>query len=44
MAKVPGSMKRRGGMSPFRAGLLAIVIVAIACYFAFSGTNPFMKP
>ena len=31
-------------MSPFRAGLLAIVIVAVACYFAFSGANPFSKP
>jgi virulence factor Mce-like protein len=38
---------RRGhhdGMSPFRAGLLAIVIVAVASYFAFSQTNPFSKP
>src|SRR5438067_2595197 len=35
---------RRNGMSPFRAGLLAIVIVAVACYFAFSGANPFSKP
>jgi phospholipid/cholesterol/gamma-HCH transport system substrate-binding protein len=31
-------------MSPFRAGLLAIVIVAVAAYFAFSQTNPFDKP
>jgi virulence factor Mce-like protein len=38
---------RRGhhdGMSPFRAGLLAIVVVAIACYFAFSRANPFDSP
>ena len=38
---------RRGhheGMSPFRAGLLAIVVVAVACYFAFSQSNPFSKP
>jgi virulence factor Mce-like protein len=37
-------MKRRGGMSPFRAGLLAIIVLAVACYFAFSRTNPFDKP
>src|SRR4051794_40209819 len=35
---------RERGMSPFRAGLLAIVVVAIASYFAFSRTNPFDKP
>jgi phospholipid/cholesterol/gamma-HCH transport system substrate-binding protein len=32
------------GMSPFRAGLLAIIVVAVASYFAFSQTNPFSKP
>jgi phospholipid/cholesterol/gamma-HCH transport system substrate-binding protein len=32
------------GMSPFRAGLLAIVVVAVATYFAFSQSNPFAKP
>src|SRR4051794_39852075 len=40
-------MRRSGrheGMSPFRAGLLAIVIVAVAAYFAFSQSNPFAKP
>jgi phospholipid/cholesterol/gamma-HCH transport system substrate-binding protein len=31
-------------MSPFRAGLLAIIVVAVAAYFAFSQTNPFSKP
>ncbi|MFL5895436.1 MAG: MlaD family protein [Thermoleophilaceae bacterium] len=35
---------RHDGMSPFRAGLLAVVVVAIACYFAFSHANPFSKP
>jgi phospholipid/cholesterol/gamma-HCH transport system substrate-binding protein len=35
---------RRGGMSPFSAGLLAIVVVAVATYFAFSQSNPFSKP
>jgi virulence factor Mce-like protein len=31
-------------MSPFSAGLLAIVVVCVATYFAFSQTNPFSKP
>ncbi|HYZ27591.1 MAG TPA: MlaD family protein, partial [Thermoleophilaceae bacterium] len=35
---------RRDGISPFRAGLLAIVVVAVACYFAFSRSNPFSNP
>jgi phospholipid/cholesterol/gamma-HCH transport system substrate-binding protein len=38
---------RRGhhdGMSPFRAGLLAIIVVAVATYFAFSRANPFDSP
>jgi ABC-type transporter Mla subunit MlaD len=30
-----------GGMPPFRAGVLALVIIAIACWFAFSKSNPF---
>jgi phospholipid/cholesterol/gamma-HCH transport system substrate-binding protein len=32
------------GMSPFRAGLLAIIVVAVASYFAFSQSNPFSRP
>jgi phospholipid/cholesterol/gamma-HCH transport system substrate-binding protein len=44
MAKSGGRVKRGDGISPFKAGLLAIVIVVVAAYFAFSGTNPFMKP
>lgn len=35
---------RHNGMSPFRAGLLAIVVVAAAAYFAFSQANPFESP
>ncbi len=31
-------------MSPFRAGLLAIVVAAVATYFAFSQANPFAHP
>jgi ABC-type transport system involved in resistance to organic solvents, periplasmic component len=37
-------MGRDRGMSPFRAGLLAIIVVAVATYFAFSQQNPFSKP
>jgi virulence factor Mce-like protein len=37
-------MKRKRGMSPFAAGLLAIVVAAVAFYFAFSQQNPFEKP
>jgi ABC-type transporter Mla subunit MlaD len=35
---------RRGGMSPFRAGLLAIVLVLVATYFAYTQANPFANP
>ena len=34
-------MRRRRGMSPFRAGLLAVVVIAVASYFAFSKEVPF---
>src|SRR5687768_3855221 len=29
------------GMSPFRAGLLALVVIALAAYFGFTKANPF---
>jgi phospholipid/cholesterol/gamma-HCH transport system substrate-binding protein len=35
---------RHDGMSPFRAGLLAVVVLVVACYFAFNGSNPFSSP
>jgi phospholipid/cholesterol/gamma-HCH transport system substrate-binding protein len=35
---------RRGGMSPFRAGLLAIVLIVVASYFAYTQANPFENP
>jgi virulence factor Mce-like protein len=42
-------MKRRGsmrstGMTPFQAGLLAIILAVVLGYFAFSGANPFSHP
>ena len=34
-------MRRRRGMSPFRAGLLAVAVIAVGTYFAFSKEVPF---
>jgi phospholipid/cholesterol/gamma-HCH transport system substrate-binding protein len=31
-------------LTPFRAGLVALVVIVIAVYFAFLGTNPFSSP
>ena len=36
--------KRSNGMSPFRAGVLALVVLALATYFGFSKANPFANP
>jgi len=42
------SRKRRrpgeGGISPFKAGLLAIVLIAVGSYFGFTKANPFASP
>lgn len=35
---------RDPGMSPFKAGLIAIVLIAIGTYFGFSKANPFASP
>ncbi len=32
---------RRGGITPFKAGLIALVIVVVATYFAYTQANPF---
>jgi phospholipid/cholesterol/gamma-HCH transport system substrate-binding protein len=32
------------GMSPFRAGVLAIVVIGLLAYFGFSKNNPFANP
>ena len=34
-------MKRRGGMSPFTAGLIALVVIAAGCYAGFTKSIPF---
>ena len=42
------SRKRRrpgeGGMSPFKAGLITIVLIAVGSFFGFTKTNPFANP
>jgi phospholipid/cholesterol/gamma-HCH transport system substrate-binding protein len=35
---------RSDGMSPFRAGVLALVVLGLLAYFGFSKTNPFANP
>jgi phospholipid/cholesterol/gamma-HCH transport system substrate-binding protein len=35
---------RENGMTPFRAGVLALVVVALFAYFGFSKSNPFSNP
>ena len=36
---------RRGpGFSPFWSGIIAAVIILIACFFAFTRYNPFASP
>src|SRR5436305_1164851 len=39
--KLPWAL--RGGILPFKAGLIAIVIIATATWFAFSKQNPFER-
>jgi virulence factor Mce-like protein len=34
----------RSSVTPFRAGLLAIVVIALFSYFGFTGANPFSNP
>jgi phospholipid/cholesterol/gamma-HCH transport system substrate-binding protein len=38
------SRAHRNGMSPFRAGVLALVLVVMFTYFGFSKANPFANP
>jgi virulence factor Mce-like protein len=44
-ARAPFSnLARVGGGSPFRAGLIALIVMALVTYFAFSKQNPFSHP
>src|SRR5829696_5237000 len=36
--------ERSNGMSPFRAGVLALVVVGLFTYFGFTKANPFANP
>src|SRR5919108_631760 len=38
------SRAHENGMSPFRAGVIALVIVGLFAYFGFSKNNPFANP
>jgi virulence factor Mce-like protein len=35
---------RRPTVTPFRAGLLALIVIALFSYFGFTGANPFSNP
>src|SRR3954447_2700821 len=39
--KLPWAL--RGGIAPFKAGLVAVVVIAVATWFAFSKQNPFER-
>jgi phospholipid/cholesterol/gamma-HCH transport system substrate-binding protein len=38
------SRAHANGMSPFRAGVLALVVIGLFAYFGFSKSNPFANP
>ena len=38
------SRARENGMTPFRAGVLALVVVSLLYYFGFTKANPFSNP
>jgi ABC-type transporter Mla subunit MlaD len=38
------SRRSANGMTPFRAGVLALVVLALLAYFGFSKSNPFANP
>src|SRR3954463_9490274 len=35
---------RENGISPFKAGLIAVVLLALLSFFGFTKTNPFASP
>jgi phospholipid/cholesterol/gamma-HCH transport system substrate-binding protein len=44
MARSKGRGRRGAGMSAFKAGLIAIVLIAVLSYFGFTKQNPFANP
>ena len=41
---MPKGTRQRLGVRPVMAGLVLIVLIAAACWFAFTKTNPFANP
>ena len=41
---IPRGGAQKKGMGPFTAGLIAVVLIAAATYFAFTKSNPFANP
>src|SRR3954471_4254170 len=44
MALIRRRNPQSSGMSPFKAGMVAIVIIVVAVFFGFSRANPFHHP
>jgi phospholipid/cholesterol/gamma-HCH transport system substrate-binding protein len=41
---IPRGSRQRKGMSPFKAGAIAVLLIAVATYFAFTKVNPLANP
>lgn len=41
---IPRGSRQRKGVSPFMAGALAVVLIAVGSYFGFTKQNPFANP
>ena len=41
---IPRGSAQRSGMTPFKAGAIAAILIALATYFAFTKANPFANP
>ena len=41
---IPRGGAQSKGMSPFKAGAIAVVLIALFTYFAFTKANPFASP
>ena len=41
---IPRGSRQSAGMSPFKAGVIAVVLIALCTYFAFTKHNPFAGP
>jgi phospholipid/cholesterol/gamma-HCH transport system substrate-binding protein len=43
-ADIPRGSAEKKGLSPFRAGVVALTLIVVASYFGFSKANPFASP